>query len=99
MKISLQARDQLTKILPSGSWMRISVQAGGCNGFEKLFSVEINKDDGDIVVDGQVVVDNCSYELIANSELDWVDDLSGSQFVLTIPEAVSNCGCGRSFAI
>jgi iron-sulfur cluster assembly accessory protein len=86
-------------MLSPGILMRIEVKAGGCNGFEKIFSTTDSAEPADSVFENQVVVDPLSLELLANSVLIYSDDLSGSQFDLQVPEAVSNCGCGRSFAL
>lgn len=80
-------------------WMRIEIRAGGCSGFEKIYTLTDQKDDQDLIFENIVVVDPTSYELIAESELSYEKDLSGNRFVLTIPESTSNCGCGKSFGI
>lgn len=99
MKIDASASAQLKRILQPGHLMRIEVRAGGCNGFEKIFSTTDTVEPEDQLFDNQVVVDSVSGELLANSVLIYRDDLSGSQFELSVPEALSNCGCGRSFAL
>lgn len=99
MKLHSSAVTQLDQLLQANhSWFRVSVRAGGCNGFEKVFELvhAINEDDH--LINNQVVVDPVSWDLLQNSELKYQVDLSGSQFVLVIPEAASSCGCGRSFA-
>lgn len=82
--------------------LRVSVSGGGCSGFQYGFDFErtINPDDRVFERDGvSVVVDEVSLELLAGSQIDFVDDLIGSYFAINNPNASSACGCGASFAI
>lgn len=100
MNIDPSAVAEIDRITAQGPrWFRVSVTAGGCNGFEKHFELVDNQELDDISLVDRVLVDPISYDLIANATLSYQQDLSGCQFVLSVPEAVSNCGCGRSFAI
>jgi len=45
------------------------------------------------------VVDPLSYQYLAGAEIDFLDDLLGSRFVINNPNATTTCGCGSSFAI
>ena len=38
-------------------------------------------------------------DLQSGSTLDFVEDLSGSKFVISNPNAKTTCGCGESFTI
>jgi iron-sulfur cluster insertion protein len=82
--------------------LRVSVSGGGCSGFQYQFALDDKSEDGDIVVerDGAVlVVDGMSLMYVLGAELDFVEDLTGSYFKVTNPNASSSCGCGTSFAI
>lgn len=79
--------------------MRIQIQAGGCSGFEKVFSMTDQVHEQDLIFDNLVVVDDVSHELIKHAQLSYVQDLGGAAFDLKIPEATVNCGCGKSFTI
>jgi iron-sulfur cluster insertion protein len=82
--------------------LRVAVDGGGCSGFQyRLELVETGEaDDLHIVHDGQTaLVDPISLPFLKNSEIAWVDDLAGAQFVIRNPNAASNCGCGVSFSI
>jgi iron-sulfur cluster insertion protein len=82
--------------------LRISVSGGGCSGFQYGFSFDNvrNEDDHVFERDGvQVVVDDVSLDLLAGSEIDFVEDLMGASFQVRNPNASSSCGCGSSFAI
>lgn len=82
--------------------MRVAVSGGGCSGFQYGFSFDdtVNADDLTFERDGvKVVVDEVSLDLLAGSEIDFVEDLIGSSFQIRNPNASSSCGCGSSFAI
>ena len=82
--------------------LRISVSGGGCSGFQYQFALDEGPEDGDVVVerdDVAVVVDGMSLMYVIGSEVDFVDDLTGSYFKITNPNASSSCGCGTSFAV
>ena len=81
---------------------RITVSGGGCSGFQYEFKLDgqLNDDDLTFERDGSVLVtDETSLDLIAGSEVDFVDDLMGAYFQVKNPNAVSSCGCGTSFSI
>ncbi len=82
--------------------MRVSVSSGGCSGFQLGFDLdrEITSEDKVFESEGvKVVVDETSLELVKGAELDYVDNLVGSFFKLSNPNASSSCGCGVSFSI
>jgi len=82
--------------------LRVAVDGGGCSGFQyRLELVEMGEaDDLHITRDGQTaLIDPISLPFLKNSEIAWVDDLAGAQFVIRNPNAASNCGCGVSFSI
>lgn len=82
--------------------LRLSVDAGGCSGFQYRFGLEDAPAEDDLVVDAgeaRVFVDPVSLELLAGAELDWTEALIGAHFAVRNPQAVSACGCGTSFAV
>ena len=82
--------------------LRVFVTGGGCNGFSYGFTFDEEMNDDDAVVysgDFFVLVDPMSYPYLAGAEIDYVEDLSGSQFSVTNPNASSTCGCGNSFSV
>ena len=92
---AIAARQQKAPIL------RLSVDGGGCAGFTYKFELgEI--EDGDAVAEiggVQLVVDPVSLDLVEGSAVDFVEDLGGSAFRVTNPNAASGCGCGSSFSV
>jgi iron-sulfur cluster assembly accessory protein len=88
---------------PAGTMLRVSVEGGGCSGFQYKFDVErAQAADDDIKVsrDGAtVLIDSVSLNYLAGSEIDFVDDLMGASFRINNPQAKASCGCGTSFSL
>ena len=81
--------------------LRMFVQGGGCSGMSYGFSLDevMNEDDFEIPFStSSVLVDAMSMQYVSGSTIDYKDDLSGSQFVIKNPAAVTTCGCGSSFS-
>ena len=87
----------------AASALRISVEGGGCSGFQYKFEVTsgpVATDDIVLERDGaRVLIDTMSLEYMAGSEIDYVDDLIGASFKIKNPKAVAACGCGTSFTL
>lgn len=82
--------------------LRLSVEGGGCSGFTYKFGMADSVEPDDIVTatDGaDLVIDSISLDLLRGSLVDFVDNLGGSHFRVTNPNAAAGCGCGSSFAI
>jgi iron-sulfur cluster assembly accessory protein len=82
--------------------LRLSVEGGGCSGFQYRFGLADAPDSDDVVTetDGvQLVVDPVSLDLVAGAVVDYVESLGGSAFKVENPQAASGCGCGASFSV
>ncbi len=82
--------------------LRVAVDGGGCSGFQYRFELVEAAEEDDIRIEagGQTaLVDLVSLPFLKGSEIAFVDDLAGAQFVVRNPNAASSCGCGVSFAI
>jgi iron-sulfur cluster assembly accessory protein len=93
---------QILKSEPPGSMLRVSVEGGGCSGFQYKFDLVDTKAEDDLVLarDGAtVLVDPVSVQYMAGAEIDFVDDLIGASFKINNPVATSSCGCGTSFSV
>src|SRR5215212_2433341 len=87
---------------PSGSMLRISVNGGGCSGFQYAFDVERARQAEDLIVERDgiaVLVDQVSLQYMDGSVIDFVDDLIGQSFKIENPHATASCGCGTSFSL
>jgi iron-sulfur cluster assembly accessory protein len=100
-----RAARRIGKILgqePAGTMLRVSVEGGGCSGFQYKFDTERERAEDDIVIEksgATVLMDPVSLNYMAGSEIDFVDDLIGSSFKVNNPKATASCGCGTSFAL
>ena len=87
---------------PAGTMLRVSVEGGGCSGFQYKFDMDSTQAADDLVVqrDGAtVLIDQTSVAYLAGSEIDFVDDLIGASFRINNPQATASCGCGTSFSL
>jgi len=82
--------------------LRVFVQGGGCSGMSYGFTFEEtqNEDDFDFAYEEvKVLVDAMSMQYLQGSDIDYKDDIMGSSFVISNPQAQTTCGCGSSFSI
>ena len=82
--------------------LRTFVQGGGCSGFSYgfTFDEEMNEDDFQLPLDEfKVLVDAMSMQYLQGATVDYKEDIQGSQFVISNPNAQSTCGCGSSFSV
>ena len=82
--------------------LRLSVDGGGCAGFQYVFGLAdaVAEDDITAVRDGvTLVVDSVSLDLVRGAMVDYVESLGGAAFKVENPQAASGCGCGSSFSI
>ena len=82
--------------------LRLSVEGGGCSGFQYKFDLDDSTADNDSIseTDGvKLVVDPVSLDLVAGSVVDFVESLGGAAFRVENPNAAAGCGCGSSFGI
>lgn len=81
---------------------RISINGGGCSGFQYDFALVEDSKDDDLVVErdgATMLVDGLSLMYLMGSEVDFTEELAGSMFVVKNPNATASCGCGSSFAV
>jgi iron-sulfur cluster assembly accessory protein len=82
--------------------LRISVEGGGCSGFQYKFDVARDRTDDDLVLakgGATVLIDPVSQQYMDGAEIDFVDDLIGASFRINNPVAAASCGCGTSFSV
>jgi len=105
VSVSDRAASRIAKILgnePAGSMLRISVEGGGCSGFQYKFGFDTQRQPDDIAIAKEgatVLIDEVSLQYMGDAELDYVEDLIGSAFKISNPQAVAACGCGTSFSV
>ena len=82
--------------------LRLSVDGGGCSGFQYRFGLADSIEADDTIAESgsaQLVVDSVSLDLVRGSAVDFVESLGGKSFQVTNPNAQSGCGCGSSFSV
>tara|TARA_Y100000996_G_C22544643_1_gene651326 strand:- start:1410 stop:1736 length:327 start_codon:yes stop_codon:yes gene_type:complete len=105
INITDKAISKIQEVLSSQNmkYFRIKVKGGGCSGFQYIFKSdnELNKE-MDLLFkfkNLKIIIDRNSLEFIDQSELDYKEELIGSTFSISNPNAKSSCGCGSSFSI
>lgn len=105
VRVSASAAERINAITasePSNKLLRISVEGGGCSGFQYKFDLVAEAADDDLVIEkggATVLVDTMSLPFLEGAELDYVQELIGASFKVHNPNAQASCGCGTSFTI
>jgi iron-sulfur cluster assembly accessory protein len=100
--VTERAARRILEIGGAATMLRVSVEGGGCSGFQYRFDLASSPAADDIVVEqggAKVLIDPVSIAYIGGSEIDFVDDLIGASFRVKNPNATASCGCGTSFTI
>ena len=82
--------------------LRLSVEGGGCSGFQYKFGLDSDATADDLVVTTNgvsMLVDAVSLPFLEGAIVDFVDNLGGASFQVRNPNATSGCGCGTSFSV
>ena len=93
---------EILKREPAGTMLRVSVEGGGCSGFQYKFDIDRERAPDDIVIERNaavVLIDPMSLDYMGGSEIDFVDDLIGASFKVVNPNVKAACGCGTSFSL
>ncbi len=104
IEVTESAQNHINKILISenSQFFRITVLGGGCAGFQYRFSFSKKSNEDDLIFEyknAKILIDKTSIDLIKGSKIDYVNELIGSSFKISNPQASSSCGCGTSFSI
>jgi iron-sulfur cluster assembly protein len=105
--VTEHAASQISKLIekqyPDATGLRVGVKAGGCSGFEYVFSWEPAPRDNDLIFEApngaRVWIDPRSHRLLDGTTLDYDTTLLSRGFVFQNPQAKSTCGCGTSFSV
>jgi iron-sulfur cluster insertion protein len=80
--------------------LRIFVQGGGCSGMQYGFTLDNEQNEDDFAIPAgslSVLIDSISAQYLENASIDYSEDVYGSSFKISNPNAQTTCGCGSSF--
>ncbi len=80
--------------------LRVFVSGGGCSGMQYGMAFEETPQTHDTIVETagvRLIIDPTSMMYLEGATIDFVDSLVGGGFRIDNPNAVSSCGCGKSF--
>ena len=106
--LTTAAKEQMNRLLSKNTdkyAVSLSVQGGGCDGFKYDWGFVESADrveKGDHVEEwdgGRFVVDSVSVFYVMGTIIDWREEVFGSQFEISNPNAKAGCGCGESFSV
>ena len=102
--ITMKAEEKIRELMQEEKetiGLRVYVKGGGCHGYQYGMSLESSMSEDDTVVDKgevKVIMDSQSASLLVGTEVDYVESMQGSGFVMKNPQAKTTCGCGSSFS-
>jgi len=82
--------------------LRTFVQGGGCSGMSYGFTLDEIQNEDDFIIEKNgitVLIDSMSMQYLIGATINYKEDLTGNQFVISNPNAQTTCGCGSSFSI
>lgn len=82
--------------------LRVYITGGGCSGFQYGFTFDEKVNEGDFTLEklgAILVIDPMSLQYLIGGNVDYIEGLEGSRFVVSNPNAKTTCGCGSSFSI
>ena len=106
LMVSDEAAEKVDQMLKQqgtpGYGLRVAVMGGGCSGFQYGFTFDQDLQDGDMQVQNgsvKLLIDPMSFQYLVGAEIDYKEDLQGSQFVIRNPNAQTTFGCGSAFSV
>jgi|TARA_B100000795_G_scaffold264935_1_gene246085 iron-sulfur cluster insertion protein len=102
MEITSNAADKVSGMKSGDEHLRVYITGGGCSGFNYGFILDEKIIEGDFHLQKNGMdlrIDPMSYQYLEGITIDYVEDLQGSRFQVTNPQAKTTCGCGSSFSV
>jgi iron-sulfur cluster assembly accessory protein len=106
LQVTDRAVEKIQQLLEAdskkGYGLRVSVQGGGCSGFQYSMSWENEQKPNDRILEFsglEVYLDAMSEIYLEDVKIDYVDSLQESGFKIENPKATGTCGCGASFSV
>ncbi|BES88239.1 Iron-sulphur cluster biosynthesis [Nesidiocoris tenuis] len=103
LKLSESCVERLKAVSKPDESLRITVESGGCSGFQYNFELDDKISDDDVVVEengARIVVDQTSLNFIEGAVVDYHSEMIKSSFrIVKNPKAEGGCSCGVSFSV
>ncbi|XP_001359117.2 iron-sulfur cluster assembly 2 homolog, mitochondrial [Drosophila pseudoobscura] len=103
IQVSESCLKRLREICIDGSFLRITVEGGGCSGFQYKFDLDSKMNEDDLQFGeekAKVVIDTVSLEYCTGSTVDYHSELIRAGFrMVANPLAEQGCSCGSSFSV
>ena len=97
-----QLKNLLARHNTSVVGIRLGVRSGGCNGmtYTMDFAERVEPEDQILEFGGvNILIDPMSTMYLVGTEIDFVEEKFGANFVFKNPNETSRCGCGESFSV
>lgn len=105
VKLTPDAGEKVASLITreqQGSYLRIAISGGGCNGLSYKLRFAPAPKKGDIVVrtaGAEVLVDSKTALYLKGTVLDYSHKLIAGGFKFSNPNAKASCSCGESFSV
>ncbi|XP_017144530.1 iron-sulfur cluster assembly 2 homolog, mitochondrial [Drosophila miranda] len=103
IQVSESCLKRLREICIDGSFLRITVEGGGCSGFQYKFDLDSKMNEDDLQFGeekAKVVIDTVSLDYCTGSTVDYHSELIRAGFrMMANPLAEQGCSCGSSFSV
>ncbi|EGQ21290.1 HesB domain protein [Sporosarcina newyorkensis 2681] len=97
---AFHVKKMMTHNEEEGSYLRISVNGGGCSGLTYGLGFAQEKEEDDVSYTQHnipVLVKGEDAAILEGTKVDYKESLMGGGFTIDNPNAIANCGCGTSF--
>ena len=100
VQITESAKTYLTNMKKTHNkkYIHLSVDSGGCSGFQYKWDFADTVEEG-MLIDDIIVLDNLAEFYVIGSTVDYVTELGGSYLKVVNPNSKAQCGCGESFNV
>ncbi len=95
-----QVKEMMRHNEEEGSFLRVSVNGGGCSGLTYGMGFTDSKQNDDTLLEQHgltILVSGEDASILSGTVIDYKQSLMGGGFTIENPNAIASCGCGTSF--